>query len=134
MLLNWVKNWTNPATIMQSNWKNIYFQHFYGHFKSHLRHASDRLSIFLTDVAGRTVKISPSPEGSGFESRQGQQKCHQSISRNIITGWFYIIYFKTFESPKIWSTGIFWGFECTANVYRQSNLFILNLCRKKNIL
>ena len=65
--------------MMQSNWKNIYFQHFYGHFKSHLRRASDRSAIFLTDLAGRTVKKSPSPEGPRFESRQPQQKCHRSI-------------------------------------------------------
>ena len=62
--------------MMQSNWKNIYFQHFYGHFKSHLRHAPDRSDIFLTDLA---VKKSPSAEGPGFKSLQAQQKCHRSI-------------------------------------------------------
>ena len=65
--------------MMQSNWKNIYFQHFYGHFKSHLRRALDRSAIFLTDLAGQTVKKSPSTEGPGFESRLAQQKCHRSI-------------------------------------------------------
>ena len=52
----------------------------YSHFRSHLRRASDRSAIFLTDLAGRTVKKSPSPEGPGFESRRGQQKCHRSIT------------------------------------------------------
>ena len=65
--------------MMQSNWKNIYFQHFYGHFKSHLRRASDRSAIFLTDLAGRTVKESSSPIGPGFESRRRRQKGHRSI-------------------------------------------------------
>ena len=78
-LLNWVKNRTNPTLLMQSNWKNIYFQHFNAHFKSHLRRASDRSAICLTALAGRTVKKSPSPEGPGFESRRRQQKCHPSI-------------------------------------------------------
>ena len=64
---------------MQSNWKNIYFQHFYDHFRSQLRRASDRLAIFLTDLAGRTVKKSPSSEGPEFETRRAQQKCHRCI-------------------------------------------------------
>ena len=65
--------------MMQSNWKNIYFQHFYDHFRSQLRRASDRLAIFLTDLAGRTVKKSPSPEGFGFEFQKPQQESHWSI-------------------------------------------------------
>ena len=65
--------------MMQSNWKNIYFQHFYGHFKSHLHRAPDRSAIFFTNLAGQTVKKSPSAEGPGFKSLQAQQKCHRSI-------------------------------------------------------
>ena len=39
----------------------------YSHFSSFLHHASDRSANFLTVLAGRTVKISPSPIGRGFE-------------------------------------------------------------------
>ena len=69
--------------MMQSNWKNIYFQHFYGHFKSHLRRAPNRSTTFLTDLAGRTVKKSSSPMGPGFESRRRRQKGHRSIGIQI---------------------------------------------------
>ena len=74
--------------MMQSIWKNIYFQHCYGHFKFHLRRASDRSAIFLTDLAGQTVKKSPSPECPGFESRRGQQKCHRSIHSEKVSTAF----------------------------------------------
>ena len=60
--------------MVQPNWKNIYFQHFYGHFRTHLHRASDHSAMFLTDLAGRTVKKSPSLEGPGFESRRRNKK------------------------------------------------------------
>ena len=65
---------------MQSDWKYIQSYQSYGYFKSPLHHAPDRSAIFLTDLAGRTVKGSPSPKGPGFESRLRQQKGHQSIA------------------------------------------------------
>ena len=33
------------------------FSTSYGHFRSHLRRAQDRLAIILTDLAGQTVKF-----------------------------------------------------------------------------
>ena len=69
--------------MVQPNWKNIYFQNCYGHFWSHLHRASDHSAIFLTDLAERTVKNSPSPEGPGFESRRAQQKRHRSIVKTL---------------------------------------------------
>ena len=58
---------------------------FNGYFSSSLRRAPDRSATFLTDLAGRTVKKSTSPEGPGFESRQPQQKCHRSIAFDYLT-------------------------------------------------
>ena len=65
---------------MQSDFKNVHFEQSYGNFRSPLRHASDRSATFLTVLAGRTVKKSPSPIGPGFESRRRQQKGHRSIA------------------------------------------------------
>ena len=64
---------------MQSDWKNVSLKESYSHSKLCLHRAPHRSAIFLTDLAGRTVKFSPSPRGPGFESRQLQQKCHWSI-------------------------------------------------------
>ena len=50
----------------------------YSYFSSFLHHASDHSANFLTVLAGRTVKLSPSPRGPGLESRRPHQKCHQS--------------------------------------------------------
>ena len=55
---------------MQSDFKDVHFEQSYGNFRSPLRHASDRSATFLTVLAGRTVKKSPSPIGPGFESRR----------------------------------------------------------------
>ena len=44
-----------------------------------LHSASDLSAIFLTVLAGRTVKKSLSPLGPGFESRGRRQKGHRSI-------------------------------------------------------
>ena len=80
-LLNYcIKKLPKTATLMQSDWKNVNFQHRYGHFRASLHHASDHLAIFLTVFAGRTVKISTSPRGPGFESRRPHQKGHRSIA------------------------------------------------------
>ena len=62
------------------NQKIVSFQQSYGHFKSFLHSAPDRSAIFLTVLAGRTVKKSLSPIGPGFDSRRRQQKGHRSIS------------------------------------------------------
>ena len=64
---------------MRSVRKNVSFKESYSYFKLRLHRASDRSAIFLTVLAGRTVKLSPSPRGPGFESRQLQQKSHWSI-------------------------------------------------------
>ena len=64
---------------MQLDWKNVNFQQIYDHFSLILHHASDRSAKFLTVLAGRSVKISHSPKGPGFESRRLRQKGHWSI-------------------------------------------------------
>ena len=51
----------------------------YSHFSSFLQHASDRSANFLTVLAGRTVKISPSPIGRGFEPGRRQDFSDRSI-------------------------------------------------------
>ena len=51
----------------------------YSHFSSFLHHASDRSANFLTVLAGRTVKISPSPIGRGFEPGRRQDFSDRSI-------------------------------------------------------
>ena len=66
---------------MQSDFKNVHFEQSYGNFRSPLRHASDSSATFLTVLAGRTVKKSPSPIGPGFESRRRRQKGHRSIGQ-----------------------------------------------------
>ena len=82
---------------MQSDFENVYFEQSYGNFRSPLRHASDCLATFLTALAGRTVKKSPSPIGPGFETRRRQQKGHQSITkinrtiRNFEANFFKIL-------------------------------------------
>ena len=65
------------------NQKIVSFQQSYGHFKSFLHSAPDRSAIFLTDLAGRTVKKPPSTKGPGFESRRRRQKGHRSIQQRI---------------------------------------------------
>ena len=64
---------------MQLDCKNIISKETYSYYKLYLHRASDRSAIFLTVLAGRTVKESPSPIGPGFESRRRQQKGHRSI-------------------------------------------------------
>ena len=60
----------------------MHLKQSYGHLCSPLHGALDRSAIFLTDLAGQTVKKSPSLEGPGFASRRPQQKCHRSIENN----------------------------------------------------
>ena len=55
----------------------------YSHFSSFLHHASDRSANFLTVLAGRTVKISPSPIGRGFEPGRRQDFSDRSIIKHI---------------------------------------------------
>jgi len=69
----------NAVTFMQSDWKNINFQNNYGYFSLDLHGVPDCSAIFLTVLAGWTVKNSLSPKGSGFEYRWPQQICHWSI-------------------------------------------------------
>ena len=57
----------------------VNFQQTYGHFKSLLHSAPDRSAIFLTDLAGRTVKKLPSLKGPGFDPRLGRTKRAWSI-------------------------------------------------------
>ena len=64
---------------MQSDWPYMHSYQSYAYFKSPLHHAPDHSAIFLTVLAGRTVKNSLSPRGPGFDSRRRQQKGHRSI-------------------------------------------------------
>ena len=47
-----------------------------------MNHASRRSANFLTVLAGRTVKISPSPIGRGFEPGRRQDFSDRSILDN----------------------------------------------------
>ena len=105
-LLNWVKSYTNPATIVQLDWKNVNFQQIYDHFSLILHHASDHSAKFLTVLAGRTVKISHSQKVPGFESRRLRQKCHWSIwlIKKFFTKWLLtllLIIFKILNHGQI---------------------------------
>ena len=68
---------------MQSDWKIVNFQLRYGHFRASLQHASDHSAIFLTDLAERTVKVSASPRGPGFESRRHHNFSDRSIENHL---------------------------------------------------
>ena len=81
---------------MQSYWKNVQFEMFYGYFSSSLRRASDRSATFLTDLAGRTVKKLASPIGPGFESRSRRQKGHRSIGLIRDQNWSFRCMLKIF--------------------------------------
>ena len=70
---------------MVFNSKNVTFQQSYINSKLSLHSALDRSATFLTVLAERTVKKSPSPIGPGFESRRWRQKGHRSIVRDDVT-------------------------------------------------
>ena len=58
----------------------MHLKQSYAHLCSVLHGALDHSAIFLTVLAGRTVKKAPSPKGPGFESRRRRQKGHRSIA------------------------------------------------------
>ena len=64
---------------MQLELKNKDIKQSYSYFKSTLHRASDHSAIILTVFAGRTVKISTSLRGPGFEPQRPQLKRHWSI-------------------------------------------------------